>query len=359
MNDKSNNTRGVDTERFEIACEWFLKLRETPESSELLSEWLTWCRVDERNRIAFEEVRALWWTTRKVQPLASVAGTVTPPLPATRSRGGGRSFSRRKMFAAAAALAVVVASALVARYVVSDLADSATVATFVTAQREHRSFQLADGSRVELAGDSRLTARLYEHRRQIELERGEAYFKVAHDATRPFVVAAGGTHVTAVGTSFNVRSGNDLVVVAVDEGVVVVEATAAALSADQPSTVSTMLAVSRSADGQRPIRLRKGEEVTVGVTNHELQVTSIEPGAVASWREGRLRFAREPLRSVVASVLASSGQEITLADPALGDLRFTGTVFSARVSDWVEGLPAIFPVTVRLQGETYVVERRD
>ena len=359
MIDKSYNTARVDTERFEAACEWFVRLRETPESSELLSEWLTWCRADERNRIAFEEVRALWWTTRKVRPLASAAGTVTAPLRAAGSGGGWRSFSRRKMFAAAAALVMIVASALVTRYVVPSLADSATVSTFVTAQREHRSFQLADGSRVELAGDSRLTARFYEHRRQIELERGEAYFKVAHDATRPFVVAAGATHVTAVGTSFNVRSGNDLVVVAVDEGVVVVEPTAAVLRADQPSTASPTLAVMATAGERRPIRLRKGEEITVGVTNHELQVTSIEPGAVASWREGRLRFAREPLRSVVASVLASSGQEIMLADPSLGELRFTGTVFSARVGDWVEGLPAIFPVTVRMQGEKYVVERRE
>ena len=77
MIDKSYNTARVDTERFEAACEWFVRLRETPESSELLSEWLTWCRADERNRIAFEEVRALWWTTRKVRPLASAAGTVT------------------------------------------------------------------------------------------------------------------------------------------------------------------------------------------------------------------------------------------------------------------------------------------
>lgn len=339
----------IDRQRFEEACDWFLQLREAPESSDLVAAWLAWSRADSRNPIAFEEARALWWITRTVQGrlIKDDARTQSPKAVPNTSAA-----ARTRWLAAAAAFVAIVMGAVWAlRFAPSRVNHPLVVSTFVTAQREHRSFHLPDGSSIEVAGDSQLTASLYRDRRQIELDRGEAYFRVARDAARPFTVTAGATHVTAVGTSFNVRAGHDLVVIAVEEGVVVVEPTASEIGARRPVPLSDSTA-------QHPIRLRKGQEASVGVKTHELQVMSIEPDAVASWREGRLRFSREPLRSVVASVLASSGQTITLADPSLGELRFTGTVFSARVEDWVQGLPQIFPVSVHQEGKTFVVSRR-
>jgi transmembrane sensor len=342
----------LDRQRFEVACDWFLRLRESHESTELIAEWLAWCRADARNPAAFEEVRALWWATRAVTPLPESDNHLVPQASAT---GAARPrWWTRWTLAAAIALALIATGSIV-RFVTHGAGNASASMILVTEQKEHRSFQLRDGSRVELAGDSRVSVRLEADSRQLVLERGEAYFKVAHDRTRPFVVAAGATHVTAVGTSFNVRAGFDHVVVAVDEGVVVVEPGAR----DGMGETGSPRAVTSPAEPSHAIRLRRGQEVSVGVKNHELEFTSIEPAAVASWREGRLRFAREPLRSVIASVLAASGQQIVLTDPALGDLRFTGTVFSSRVADWAQGLPSIYPVTVRMEGEEFVVEPRE
>lgn len=333
-------TTNDDAARFEEACDWFLRLRETPESAEVVASWLAWCRADSRNLLSFEEVRALWWETRtlKVAPSpASSAGT------ARMHRYG--AWQRYRM-GRLAALFLICVAAVAGYFMLRSPAALEHTTRLATEEREHRIFHLADGSSVELAGDSRLSVHLNDRERSLRLERGEAYFQVARDPKRPFAVTAGATHVTALGTSFNVRATEHRVVVAVEEGVVVVERTASALT-HLPSP---------PAEG-RPIRLTRGQEVSVG--NHTLELASIEPAAVASWREGRLRFAREPLRSVVTSVLAASGQRIELADERLGDLQFTGTVFSTRVSDWVEGLPSIYPVQVRREGASYVVSARE
>src|SRR5690606_27572020 len=61
--------------------------------------------------------------------------------------------------------------------------------------------------------------------RSVFIDSGEAYFEVAHDAARPFVVHAGGGTITAVGTAFNVHSVLGRVSVAVVEGAVNVQST--------------------------------------------------------------------------------------------------------------------------------------
>ncbi|HKS56454.1 MAG TPA: FecR domain-containing protein [Steroidobacteraceae bacterium] len=342
----------VDSERFEVACDWFVRLREQPESQELVAAWLEWYRSDERNRAAFEEVRELWCTTGVIQhaPPGTASATVSQP------RGPQRS--RVVLLAATiAALAIGIGLLLTAQRT----ATNAEVRSFATAPSEHGGFTLSDGSRIELAGDSSVRTTLRAHVRDIELLRGEAYFRVAHDKARPFIVHANALHVRAVGTSFDVRTSGDRVVVAVEEGSVVVER-----RPESSSTVDSVLSLfrtpahtKRGAGPMRPLNLRGGQEVAVGMPTQELQLLPIEPAAVASWREGRLRFAREPLGSVIASVRAATGRDIEVANAEIGDLRFTGTVFSARVDAWVEGLPAIFPVTVRQEGETLMIAPRE
>ncbi|WP_340318175.1 FecR family protein [Rhizorhabdus argentea] len=72
---------------------------------------------------------------------------------------------------------------------------------------------LADGSRVELNTDSGVRIANSRAERTLWLERGEAYFEVAKDKDRPFVVHAGSRRVTVLGTKFAVRrQGNDITV---------------------------------------------------------------------------------------------------------------------------------------------------
>ena len=362
----------VGEERFAEACDWFVRLREHPDSVELVAGWLRWYRSDARNPSAFEEVRELWQATDFLTCVGALEETgrvpfQQPPVAGVPPPAAGpvtvRSRPRRSMrwHSLAAAAAVILAAGINWTLHGSLETSRVQVRSFATAASEHRSFSLPDGSRIELAGDSRLKATLRANVRDIELLQGEAYFQVAHDKARPFIVHTESLHVRAVGTSFDVRTSSDRVVVAVAEGMVLVEH-----RQEPASAVDSMLALFRPerADDHGitawpSLNLRGGEEVAVGLPTQEVQRMPIEPAAVASWREGRLRFAREPLRSVISSIRAATGRDIEIADPRLGELRFTGTVFSSHVDSWVDGLPAIFPVQVRQEGAQFTIVPRE
>lgn len=322
----------VERDRFEAACDWFVQLREQPESTEVISGWLEWLDADPRNQDAFARARQIWQLTEPVE---------AAPHRVTRSR-----LRRYLPLAAAAAVMGITVG------VIGWVTQSPHTISYVTARGETRRVGLADGSHLDLAGDSTLTVRISKTRRDINLLKGEAYFQVAHDKTRPFVVQTGILHVTAVGTAFNVRTSVDRVSVAVEEGVVVVDPRAEATAGDPPSHGVSTVAATESTS---PISVRRGQEVTIALTQSNVHVVPIEPRSVASWRAGRLHFAREPLRTVLESVRAASGVDIRLADPAVGDLLFTGTVFNDQVSQWADGLPVVFPVSVRRQGESILV----
>jgi transmembrane sensor len=326
----------VERNRFEVACDWFVQLREHPESAEVISGWLEWLDADTRNQEAFAHARQVWQLTATASEAASPAGAGLP---------------RRRLPLAAAAVLI----GLIAGLTFWTLHVPNTL-SYATARGETRRVDLPDGSHLVLAGDSQIAVRLSTARRDIDLLKGEAYFQVAHDKARPFVVHAASLHVTAVGTAFNVRTGSDRISVAVEEGVVVVDPRTTGDEA--ASGAGSDDAVPGATDGTQRISVRRGQEVTVALHESRVNLAPIEPQSVASWRAGRLRFSHEPLSAVLQSVRASSGVDIRLVDAAAGNLLFTGTVFNDHVPEWAAGLPMVFPLTVRHEGASILVEQK-
>ena len=121
----------------------------------------------------------------------------------------GRSHRPRRIAAAAAVVAVSVLLAL-----------TPLRGQLRTDVGEQRRVVLDDGSVALINTDSRLGVKYAEHRRRIALAEGEAWFQVAHDKSRPFVVDAGPVHVQATGTAFSVRRQANGVQIAVTEGAV-------------------------------------------------------------------------------------------------------------------------------------------
>ena len=93
----------------------------------------------------------------------------------------------------------------------------------VTAVGEQRTFELEDGSIIELRPLSRVDVRLSRHSRSVRLRSGEALFKVERDPARPFRVDTGATVIEVLGTQFTVNRRSDSVTVSVLEGRVAVD----------------------------------------------------------------------------------------------------------------------------------------
>jgi len=139
------------------------------------------------------------------------------------------------------------------------------------------------------------------------LLRGEARFQVAKNAARPFIVTTQEATVRAVGTVFNVRTGEAITQVAVLEGRVEVNAD----PKSQPAHSGSDMLL---AAGQRAAVTRLGVEADVG--------PPIE--RVAAWTERRLVFRGDPLGAVVAEFNRYRTQALVVDDPALAEVRING-----------------------------------
>ncbi|HVY79756.1 MAG TPA: FecR domain-containing protein [Steroidobacteraceae bacterium] len=180
---------------------------------------------------------------------------------------------------------------------------------------------LDDGSVVHLNTNSVMRVRFTSEHRQVVLDRGEALFKVAHEAARPFDVKAGGTTVRAVGTEFSVRvreahengGGHKDVEVMVKEGRVAID----------PGSTS---ARDDATDHAAPMpTLSAGETVTISAQRvHVEKVAEAEVSKKLAWIEGRLWFERQRLADVVAEFNRYNRRQMHIVDPAIADLRIGG-----------------------------------
>ena len=207
-----------------------------------------------------------------------------------------------------------------------------------TAAAEHRELALSDGSVISLGARTLISVAYTDQHRRILLERGEAYFEVAKDKRRPFEVQAGGRIIKAVGTAFNVARHSERVVVAVTEGVVVVEEGTAPTGTAEAGGTAAVPAVDA-----RPARLEAGQQFAYTNDSGEA-VETADPAAVTAWREGRLKYRSEPLRHVLEDVNRYSTRNITLGNDTIGDMTFTGTVFQDRIDDWLASIEQAFPL---------------
>src|ERR1700675_1899351 len=205
-----------DTER--EASDWFARMNADELAVEDRACFEAWLGAHPGNGKVYAEMSKTWQELVKSGPLVravyfgQVMNAASAPS-ATRGR-----------WAVAAVAASIAAIALGIGW---HLYQQKEETRFQTAIGEQAAVALPDGSSFDLNTDSRIWVDYSQRQRVIRLERGEAFFKVAHDTQRPFWVRAGDYWVRAVGTAFNVYLRPAGVEVTVSEGTVkVVNATA-------------------------------------------------------------------------------------------------------------------------------------
>jgi len=195
------------------------------------------------------------------------------------------------------------------------------------------SVPMSDGSKVTLNTASEIRVVLTETERRVELERGEAYFEVAKDSRRPFVVTAGNKRVIAVGTAFSVRRDSQGIQVAVTDGKVKVE------EAEQKAGKSAESAAAS------PVLLAAGSVARTqgnGVLVKQKLVPEVEESL--SWRTGYLTFHESTLADAVAEFNRYNARQIVIQDPAIAAIRLSGKFESTKYEAFIRLLEEGFPV---------------
>jgi transmembrane sensor len=227
---------------------------------------------------------------------------------------------------------------------------------FETATGEQRTFELEDGSVVSLNTHSQVAVRLGAQAREVRLLRGEALFHVAHDPSRPFLVATDDAVVQAVGTQFDVYRRDDGTVVAVLEGRVNVTTAAPAPAAG--GSGAAPVAGPRAPTAAAVRSLGASQEAQV---SHEGSVSIREVNNVSdrvAWRERRLIFRDQTLDHIVAEFNRYRAAPIRLGGGSVGERVYTG-VFDADDADSLLQVLARDPaLEVDRSGESIVVRLR-
>lgn len=173
------------------------------------------------------------------------------------------------------------------------------------AKGELRVVPLADSSVASINSGSRIEVSMRDDARDIALQQGDAFFQVAKDKTRPFVVAAGEARVRAVGTAFGVRRLSHGAEIVVTEG-----------------TVEVWSAGRKAL----PRRVTAGHTVLVSEPDDTILVRQApaEAEQKLAWRQGKLVFVDQKLSEAVADFNRYSKRQIVIVDPALNDQGFVG-----------------------------------
>ena len=292
------------------AALWVNRLDQPAIDTSASAAFDAWMAADARHRESFADLQALWHSDTLLQALeqseAAFASGEARVARVSRFSGLRRSAPWLAVAASAAMLFVVI----------PDLG----VETYRTGTGNGRTIVLADGSHVDLSGDAELSVRILPWRRDVTLARGEAFFDVAHERWRPFLVRSGSTSVRVLGTAFNVdRQSATRTAVEVYRGAVTLEAP-------------------RAED----IVLHKGDRARV--VNDRIAPQATNPDAHVAghdrpdWTAGWFEAADVPMSVLIAKVQRYSVRPIRLRDPRLAALPVSGRF---QVSDPARVLAAI------------------
>ncbi len=318
----------------EVAAEWFARRRSGEMTAAEVAEFGQWLARDEEHRRAFEIAERMWSEIDAVRS--------DPRMIALRERGQ-RRFPTPRGGWLGPAIAAGLAIASLGGWAYLDRPNDPPVASpvrqeFRTSVGQRTTVTLPDGSVVTLDTDTVLRTMETGRERRIVLQKGRAFFQVAPDRSRPFVVAAGDRLITATGTAFGVDAAHKGLEVTLVEGQVRVEKIAPGDGKARKVHVADVSAGSRlsTTDGDH------------------WALAPIDVPKETSWLDGQLTYDAERLSKVVADMNRYSDKKIILLDDELAEQPLSGVYKAGDVEEFVRILQAYRLAEVRSQGERRV-----
>lgn len=299
------------------ASEWLVRIESGTITAAERLRFAEWLATDSSHREAYGEAERFWRGLDNIDP--EDIHEFDRYLTQDALAGGRIKSSTWRRFVAMVASIILVAGIglwfATAWFLIGD---------YHTAVGEQRTLTLADGSVVQLNTDTALSVSMTAQARRLTLHRGEAFFTVAPDAARPFEVEAGSGTIRALGTAFNVRTGNDRTTVTVTE-----------------HSIRVSLGKESTADVHAGERLRYRPDGGIeGVETADMDRT-------LAWRHHRLIFENQPLPEVLDELARyRSGRLMIIRDESLKTLPVTGSFDTERLDHLLTTIEESLPVRI-------------
>ncbi|GGZ32727.1 FecR family protein [Asticcacaulis endophyticus] len=262
----------TDDALFEEASRWHLRRRESPDAK-TEHAFQVWLAGGSERAEAMREAEALFSVLGA--PALAIDKEQASFLPRNERHRAPPAYRKWQGYAIAASLAIAV----IGGTWLTQGGYYRLRGDTVTAVGETRTLRLNDGSVITLNTDTALNVAYSADTRRVHLKRGEAYFEVAHNPARPFIVDSPSGSARVLGTAFDVRYDTQRTHVSVVKGAVGVQA---------PRL-------------QRQDVLMPGQSAWVSQSRIDRDADR-DPIELAAWRKGQLVFYRAPLSEVVDEI---------------------------------------------------------
>lgn len=307
-----------------------------PEEAMALHDWLE----DGENRLRYEALAASWHLAFPVRKPGAVrlADAWMELELSMQTQGVGEKetraahASRNLWWRVAAALILVVGAGI---FMWARLRDVPVPMHHLATADDIQSFVLPDSSTAVLHKNSEIEYReAFEGKtREVIFKKGEAFFRVAHNMTKPFVIHAALADIQVVGTAFNVEKTDQALEVSVDEGKVLVT----------------------TASGSH--YLEKGAHVRI--VSGDAEPVKVDRAAdLNAWGYATKRFSFKdtPMNQVVQRMEKAYPFKIEFSSPSLGNCKLTATFDHLSAEEMLTLIAETLNFKVKKHDTVYILE---
>jgi len=275
----------------EQAVAWFIRLRADNVSNEDRKSFNQWLEQDTAHRRAFDEICVMWGDTDLLNSLrinAKSHGIAPKP--------------KKKRYYLSPRIPLALAACLVLAVMLASPMQVLLKADYSSAIGERKTVLLEDGSTAMLNTDSAIAVNMEDGKRSVKLFKGEVFFDVKPDPSRPFLVRAEHSTTRVLGTRFFVNHRQE---------------------SDEIKVLSGRVEVSDNQIWKDPVVL--GEDEMVAVYDTKIgQPKKLDSKLATSWINGFLAYENETLESVINTINRYRPGMVFFRDDSLRQLKVNG-----------------------------------
>ena len=343
--------------KYKKASEWLLDIKSESLPSQLMDDFPDWIEEDQTNQSKLDLMASVWNSMDELKDDPLIVQTVEESVAKEKEHTTRKekwtsnilsNFTTFRYAAVAATFLFIVGGIGLIQTNIHQ------AKIHKTTTGEQKIVYLADGSTIHIDTNTVVETSFTEKFRHVELIKGKAYFSVAHEPDRPFIVKTGLVTIRALGTEFEVyKKKKEKITIVVTKGRVhVSQKDEKHLPINQKLLLTDL---EKRAKPEQKLMARKGEILESGqemeVDTHKIKyvtkslytnsVNSVK--SVNAWKEGRLNFQNKPLFDVIEELNRYVDNKIIIGDETLKNININVYFKIKNRKDFVTTLAKAFP----------------
>ena len=200
---------------------------------------------------------------------------------------------------------------------------------------------LGDGTVIYVNSESRLEFPVeFSDKERVIYLQGEAYFKVAHDTSQPFIVKTDRMDIRVLGTEFNVKAYQS------EEHV-------------QATLVQGHVCVATGREKRQLMDLHPSQQADWDVAMNKLVVREVDVNSVVAWKNGQFIFKGERLEDIMNVLARWYDFEICYQNDRIRNMIFAGKLNRLEsIRPILEIIESTDKIHIEIQGKSLILSEK-